>query len=115
MSEKLIALNSIRKFTVNGFCKKCGVRHAPHVHTTDSRGVKMYKCPICKHKFSEFYGTIFYNTKIPLVKWRIAIIEWVMRDGEMTPAELRDRLGIKYDSAVKILQKMRKEFISVLT
>lgn len=109
ISHPSSSLEFIRRITSRErkICKKCGVIRCPQRHHTDQRGVITYFCSECKQTFSELYGTIFYRSKIPLHKWCQAILEWSLSTGSISAAELGRRLGIKHDSAWKMLMKIR--------
>lgn len=110
ISRPSSAIEMIRKITSRQriVCQKCGVMRRPQIHHRDKRGIITFYCPECKKSYSELYGTIFYRSKIPLDKWCQALIEWSISTGSISAAELSRRLGIKHDSAWRMLMKIRQ-------
>ena len=51
-------------------CSKCGFCHCTVV---GGRRLPLYQCPVCCHQTSATAGTIMANTKLPLVKWFLAL------------------------------------------
>ena len=83
------------------FCPLCG--HKKIYHFSD--GVT-FKCAKCRKRFSIKVGTIFEDSKIPLVKWFAAI--WLATKKPVTSAGLARDLGISQKSAWFLRDKLRK-------
>lgn len=96
-------------------CKKCGVHCRPQIHSTDHRGIHKFYCTHCKQTFSELYGTMFYKSKVPLDRWFIVIIEWIMSTGSISGAEAGRKIGVKEYTGWSMLTRLRTEFASVFT
>lgn len=91
-------------------CKKCGIHHKPQIHSTDKRGIHKFYCTHCKQTFSELYGTVFYRSKVPLDKWFIVILEWIMSTGSISGAEAARKIGVKEYTGWSLLTRIRTEF-----
>ena len=63
-------------------CPLCGRHHCRK--RSDGR----YRCPDCLTNFSVTQGTIFDNTKIPLQKWFVAMLENPGSDDPLDQVEL---------------------------
>lgn len=116
ISHPSYAITIIRNITKReqACCKKCGVIRKPQIHHTDSRGIHTFYCTECKKCYSELYGTVFYRSKVPLDKWCIALLEWILSTGSISAAQLSRKLGIKHHSAWILLMKIRKSIYSNL-
>ena len=91
-------------------CPRCGVVGSTfEIHHTDKRGVRTYLCHECCRTFSELYGTIFYRSKVPLDRWLLVILHWVMSTGSISAAEAGREVGISHGAAWKMLTKIRAE------
>lgn len=66
-----------------------------------------FKCANCKQYFSITSGTIFDNTKLPLVKWMMAIYFVGNHKRGISSCQLASDLGITQKSAWHILHKLR--------
>lgn len=88
-------------------CVHCGVIAKLQRHHTDKRGIRTYQCQACNKTFAETYGTIFYQSKIPISDWLLAIIYWTTATGSVSAADLSRKLGISHISAWKMLMKIR--------
>lgn len=69
-------------------CVHCGVIAQLHMHHTDKRGIRTYQCQACKKTFAETHGTIFYQSKISVSDWLLAIIYWITATGSISAADL---------------------------
>ncbi len=71
---------------------------------------KRYKCYGCKRKFSVKVGTIFENTKLPLVKWFIAIYLFTSHKRGISSCHLARDLKIGQKAAWFLLMRVREAF-----
>jgi transposase-like protein len=90
-------------------CVHCGVIGHLHIHHIDKREVRTFQCQACKKTFAETYGTIFYNSKVPISSWLLAIIFWVTATGSISAADLSRKLGISHPTAWQMLMRIRKK------
>lgn len=90
------------------FCRKCWCVWKQHIHKTSKTWTIIFKCLHCKETYWEFHSTIFHNTKIPINKWMIAILEWCISTWSISASELSRRLEIKHDTAWLMMMKIRK-------
>ena len=88
----------------NGFqCPHCG-----HDHGYWTEAHHRYECASCHQQTSVTSGTLFHNTKLPLVKWFWAIY-WVGSDkGGISALRLSKLIGVTWRSAYSMLQKLRE-------
>lgn len=89
-------------------CVRCGSLGHLNLHKVNKQGVRTLKCMACKKTFSETYGTIFYQSKIPISKWLLALIYWVTATGSISGADLSRKLGVSHLTAWKMLMKIRE-------
>jgi len=71
---------------------------------------KRYKCYGCKGKFSVKVGTIFENTKLPLIKWFIAIYLFTSHKRGISSCQLGRDLKIGQKAAWFMLHRIREAF-----
>lgn len=109
ISHPGFAIQIIRKMTArySKCCPKCGIITCPEIHHTDGRGIKTFRCQHCSKTFTELYGTIFYQSKVPLAYWLLAIIYWINSTGGLSGAELARHLGISHAAAWRMLMQIR--------
>lgn len=67
---------------------------------------KAYACPCGEHLYPT-KGTIFYNSKVPLVKWFYAVYLHAQSKHGVSSMELQRHLGITYLAAYKMNEKIR--------
>lgn len=67
---------------------------------------KMHQCNRCHHQTSLIAGTIFESTKLPLVTWFLAMFFITQEKKGISAMELRRLLGISYNAAWRIKQKL---------
>jgi transposase-like protein len=92
----------------NGFaCPKCGHNKYWKV------GETLHTCVSCRHQASVIAGTIFQDTRKPLMDWFIAIW-WVTTQKNGASAQgLQQVLGLKsYETAWTWLHKIRKAMVN---
>ncbi len=65
------------------------------------------QCASCIRQVSITSGTIFQRSKIPLVKWFLAIYLFSHDKGGCSASRMAKELGVRYTTAWLMLQKMR--------
>lgn len=87
-----------------GFCcHRCDHRKGWLLHTR-----AVYECARCHHQTSLTAGTLFHNTKLPLVKWFWALY-WVSADkGSISALRLTKLIGVSWVTAHRMLRKLRR-------
>lgn len=91
-------------------CLKCWEVWKQYIHKTAKTGVRSLKCSHCKKIYSEFYGTLFYRTKVPIHKWMRLIIEWSISTWSISAAEAARKLEIHHTSAWNMMISIWKLF-----
>lgn len=87
----------------NGFkCPICGHNHYSYLVKK-----KLYQCSKCHHQTSVTANTVFHGSKIPLKKWFWAIYLISRDKGGISAMSLKKHLGIAYQTAWTMLQKIR--------
>jgi len=71
---------------------------------------KQYKCYGCKRKFSVKTGSIFHDSKLPLIKWFIAIFLFTSHKRGISSHQLSRDLKISQKSAWFMLHRIRECF-----
>ncbi len=67
----------------------------------------VYECAVCHHHASITSGTLFHNTKLPLVKW-FWCIYWMSKDkGSILALRLTKLIGVSWITAQRMLRKLR--------
>lgn len=83
-------------------CSKCSHEHGWVLHTRP-----VIECASCHHQTSITAGTLFHNTKLPLVKWFWAIY-WVSSDkGSISALRLTKLIDVSWITAQRMLRKLR--------
>lgn len=87
----------------DGFhCPCCGHQKGWLLQTRD-----VFECAACHHQTSIMAGTLFHNTKLPLVKWFWALY-WVSSDkGSISALRLTKLIGVSWVTAHRMLRKLR--------
>ena len=85
-------------------CPFCGQHHC--VIRTDGR----FHCNHCEANFSVTVGTIFENTKIPLIKWFLAMYLISCHKKGISSVQLATDIHVTQKTAWHILQKVRTLF-----
>jgi transposase-like protein len=89
----------------NGFiCEKCQ-------STKHWLSGKLLGCSTCGNKVRILAGTIFQDTKLPLMKWFRAIWEVVRRKSGVSALALQDELGLTYKTVWTLLHKIRRAMV----
>ena len=99
--EKFITAN---RWGDDVVCPYCGHHHC--YTRTDGR----FKCRGCNSNFSCKVGTIFDNTKIPLLKWFMAMYLISCHKKGVSSVQLSVDIKVSQKSAWHILQKIRTLF-----
>lgn len=87
-------------------CPRCG----GHEHGVVGRRA-LYECHACRHQTSLTAGTIFAHTRLPLTKWFQAIWLLTQSKGSVSTLELSRQLGVKWDSAWLMRQKLAEVMV----
>lgn len=82
-------------------CPYCGAHHC------SKRGDGRFRCNHCLKNFSCLVGTIFENTKLPLIKWFVAMYLISSHKKGISSHQLSRDLDITQASAWYMLQKIR--------
>jgi hypothetical protein len=83
-------------------CERCGHQKGWLLQTRH-----VYECAGCHHHASITAGTLFHNTKLPLVKW-FWCIYWVSTDkGSISALRLTKLIGVSWVTAHRMLRKLR--------
>jgi ribosomal protein L37AE/L43A len=82
-------------------CPKCGGRKHSY-----AKARQIFQCSACRAQTSAKSGTIFHKSTTPLVKWFLAIYLLTQSKNDIAALELARQLGIKWDTAWLIKQKL---------
>ena len=82
-------------------CPYCGNHNC--VTRTDSR----FRCKSCRKNFSCLVGTIFENTKLPLIKWFVAMYLISSHKKGVSSYQLSRDINVTQSTAWYMLQKIR--------
>lgn len=85
-------------------CPFCGYHHC--YTRSDGR----FRCPHCLNNFSVTKGTIFENTKVPLVSWFTAMYYLSSHKKGISSSQLAKDIEVTQSTAWHILQKVRHLF-----
>ena len=85
----------------NVICPYCGSNHC--VERTDGR----FRCKSCRRNFSCLVGTIFENTKLPLIKWFLAMYLISSHKKGISSHQLGQDINVTQSTAWYMLQKIR--------
>ena len=102
-SEKVCQQAIIESRWVDGdvVCPYCGEHHC--VARIDGR----FRCNGCKRNFSCLVGTIFENTKLPLIKWFVAMYLISSNKKGVSSHQLSRDIDVTQSTAWYMLQKIR--------
>src|SRR3954452_4908460 len=84
-------------------CPACGHRGFCRLKTR-----KLFQCTRCKRQVRLTAGTVFQDTKLPLVTWFAAIYHLTQSKGGVSSIELGRRLGVKQGTAWPEFAVVRK-------
>ena len=102
-SEKVCRQAIIESRWVDGdvVCPYCGEHHC--VSRCDGR----FRCKGCRRNFSCLVGTIFENTKLPLIKWFLAMYLISSNKKGVSSHQLSRDIDVTQSTAWYMLQKIR--------
>jgi transposase-like protein len=84
-------------------CPACGGQSFCELSTR-----KLFQCNRCKRQVSLTAGTVFQDTKLPLVTWFAAIYQLAQGKNGISSVELGRRLGVKQATAWLIKHKLMR-------
>src|SRR4051794_18126293 len=84
-------------------CRACGGRGFCALKTR-----KVFQCNRCKKQVSLTAGTVFQDTKLPLVTWFAAIYQLTQSKGGISSIELARRLGVRQPTAWLMKHKLMR-------
>jgi DNA-directed RNA polymerase subunit RPC12/RpoP len=84
-------------------CPACGHRGFCQLRTR-----KLFQCNRCKRQVRLTAGTVFQDTKLPLVTWFAAIYHLTQSKGGISSIELGRRLGVKQGTAWLMEHKLMR-------
>lgn len=89
-------------------CPHCGsVRHYTFRMKPGDRN-RTYKCKDCKLKFNCLTGTVFENTKLPLLDWFKAIYVFTSHKKGISSVQLAKDLGVTQKTSWYMLHRLRE-------
>ena len=71
--------------------------------------VGRWNCHTCKSSFNVLAGTLFQGTKIPLLKWFVAIALIINAKQSPSSCQLARHLGLNQGSTLFMIKRIRKE------
>ena len=83
-----------------------GVTSHGRVRGFVGRGRVYYQCRACRHQTTLISGTVFEGSRLPLTKWFLAMHLLTGSKTNMAALELKRHLGVCYDTAWKLKQKV---------
>jgi transposase-like protein len=84
-------------------CPACGGRGFCALTTR-----KVFQCNRCKKQVSLTAGTVFQDTKLPLVTWFAAVYQLTQSKGGISSIELARRLGVRQPTAWPMKHKLMR-------
>src|SRR3954469_19745317 len=84
-------------------CPACGGRGFCALTTR-----KVFQCNRCKRQLSRTAGTVFQDTKLPLVTWFAAVYQLTQSKGGISSIELARRLGVRRPTAWLVKHKLMR-------
>src|SRR3954453_10509941 len=84
-------------------CPACGGRGFCALTTR-----KVFQCNRCKKQVSLTAGTVFQDTKLPLVTWFAAVYQLTQSKGGISSIELARRLGVRQPTAWLMKHKLMR-------
>ena len=88
-------------------CPKCG--HTDKIYFLNVKYGHRYKCGKCRKQFTETIGTIFENTKLPMVKWYEGIyLMTSLKTRKISSPQFAKALGLTQKSSFLIQDKIRQ-------
>jgi transposase-like protein/ribosomal protein L37AE/L43A len=92
------------RFGMKHVCRKCGIEATFH-RMTDRRA---WACAHCGDHVYPTAGTVFQDTRTPLVSWFYAIYLFVTTRHGVSGKELQRQLGVTYKTAYRMGMQIRK-------
>lgn len=93
----------VRKGGTRFECAHCNVKASHHRLSK----VRAYACANCGHHFHPTAGTIFQDTRTPLVSWFYAMFLFATTRHGVSGKELQRQLGVTYKTAYRIGMQIR--------
>jgi transposase-like protein len=90
-------------------CPRCDA--AKGISRVKGRG---YECESCGYKYSVLAGTIFHDTKLPLVKWFAATYLMCESRKGISANQMKRTLGVSYKTAWYLCHRIRAAMGSVV-
>ncbi|MGG1878991.1 IS1595 family transposase [Paenibacillus cisolokensis] len=97
--ETLIAM----KWPSGFICPRCAHTRCSRL---TSRRITLFECGRCKHQTSALVSTMFEGTRLPLLKWFMALELFLLPDG-ISAMRLSQVIGVTYKTAWLMLHKIR--------
>lgn len=97
------------RFGMRHTCRKCGVEST--FHRMENR--RAWACANCGDHVYPTAGTIFQDTRTPLVSWFYAIYLFVTTRHGVSGKELQRQLGVTYKTAYRMGMQIRKLITSM--
>jgi ribosomal protein L37AE/L43A len=82
-------------------CPSCGCRRYSYLAAR-----RLWQCSACRKQTSVRAGTIFESSRTPLTKWFLAMYLITQSKNDIAALELARQLGVKWDTAWLIKQKL---------
>lgn len=101
--EQCVAYLEQLKWPAGFICEGCSSNSCT-IYKSGSRQV--YQCKSCRKNHRLTAGTLFHRTKIPLLKWFIAIREISQSKNSLSALELHRHLDVNYKTAWLMKQKI---------
>lgn len=83
-------------------CPECGSVHIYHPNPG-----QLHICADCDHRFSDTSGTAFHSTKLPLVKWLVAIYMFCTQSKGISSYNLARMISVSQPTAWRMLMILR--------
>lgn len=92
------------KFPEGYKCPKCGCEHYTVI---SGRRLPLYQCSKCHHQTTATSATIMANTKLPLVKWFLALYFAATNKNGVSEIALAKYIDVTLRTAWHLLNKIR--------
>lgn len=102
------------RFYDKPYCPLCENENRNVARKRENKLVGRWNCRDCGSSFNVLSGTIFEKTKIPLIKWFLAIMLVVKSKKGISSPQLSRYLGIGVTSSWRMLNKIRSEMLNEL-
>lgn len=87
-------------------CSECGNKTYCYI---ESR--KVYQCNRCHYQTSIIRNTVFHSTKLPLVKWFLAMFFISQSKNGISSLEMKRHIGVSYPTAWSIKHKLMQVMV----